>query len=403
MSTPQQQFIARIYPAVHKIAEETGVSEKLLLAQAAAETGWGQKSLHGSNNLYNIKADPSWHGPTTTVTAWEHKNGKDVMETSRFRVYGSYEESIRDRVKFVQENPTYAKHGLFDPGVKGTVEGEAKALQAAGYATDPAYASKLVEIANGPSMRKGIALATGQAEQEHTQGHGKGHANDGTLRKGDESEKVGELQTSLQKLGYKNPDGSPLGTDHKFGANTETALKAFQHAHGLKDDGIAGPKTLEALKAAQEKSVTTTLADPAHKANALFTQADAGVCRIDRVHGRQPSLQSGQLSGSLAASAVLAQMNRIDHVVLSDDASKMYAVQGELNSPFKSMAEVDVVRGLNTPLAQSTQVVDQHLAQTATQGHAQQQGLIRQQAQPTQEQAPPQPHAPAQHHAGPGL
>jgi hypothetical protein len=96
-------------------------------------------------------------------------------------------------------------------------------------------------------------------------------------------------------------------------------------------------------------------------------------------------------------------MNRIDHVVLSDDASKMYAVQGELNSPFKSMAEVDVVRGLNTPLAQSTQVVDQHLAQTAAQGHAQQQGLIQQQAQPTPEQAPPQPHAPAQHHAGPGL
>lgn len=45
MSTPQQQFIARIYPAVHKIAQETGVSERLLLAQAAAETGWGQKSI----------------------------------------------------------------------------------------------------------------------------------------------------------------------------------------------------------------------------------------------------------------------------------------------------------------------------------------------------------------------
>lgn len=393
MSTPQQQFIAEIYPSIHKIAQETGVSERLLLAQAAAETGWGQKTLHGTHNLYNIKADSSWHGESKSVTAWEHKNGKDVMETSKFRVYGSYEESIKDRIKFVQENPTYAKHGLFDPGVKGNLEGEAKALQAAGYATDPKYAANLIEIANGPTMRKGIALATGQAEPDHAQGKSHAQPKDDYLRKHSVGAPVTELQTSLKNLGYTNPNGTPLGTDGKFGGNTDLALKAFQRDHHLKDDGVAGPRTMEAIKEAQQKAPATTMADPKHEAHGMFKQAETGVNKIDREHGREPSLQSGQLAGSLVASAAAANMCRIDHVMLNDNASKLYGVQGDLNSPFKMVAEADVMRGLDTPLAQSTQVADEHLARNAAQGQNQQ---VAQQSQGHAQQAAPP--APAAHH-----
>ncbi|WP_213947918.1 XVIPCD domain-containing protein [Luteibacter sp. dw_328] len=399
MTTPQQQFIADIYPSVRKVADETGVSAELLLAQAAAETGWGQKVLHGTNNLYNIKADPSWHGESKTFEVPEFRNRHKVMEDAKFRVYDSYEASIKDRIKFVQENPTYAKHGLLNPGVKGNLVKEAQALQAAGYATDPDYAKNLIDIANGPTMRKGIALAEGRAEPEHVQGPGKAHGpthgqpqlQGDHLRKGGEGTHVTELQTSLQKLGYTSPDGTPLGTDGKFGGNTELALRAFQRDHQLKDDGVAGPKTLDALKEAQQRPTATTLADPKHQAHGMYSQAEAGVHRIDREHGREPTLQSGQLAGSLTASAVTAQMNRIDHVVLNDDASKLYAVQGDLNSPFKSFAEVDVLRGLNTPLAQSTQVADEQLSRTALQEQA------PQVAQPAQQQ--PQPLAP--HVSGP--
>ncbi len=395
MPTKQQQFIADIYPAARKAADEAGVSVELMLAQVADETGWGEKVLKDSNNLFNIKADPSWHGESTSVTAWEHKHGKDVMETSKFRVYDSYEDSIKDRIKFLQDNPVYAKHGLFDPGVTGNVAEEAKALQASGYATDPNYAEKLVTIANGPSMRKAIALAEGRPEPDHAQGHGKthgpthAHAQDGLLRKHSEGTQVTELQVSLEKLGHTNPDGTALGTDGKFGGNTELALKAFQRAHHLKDDGVAGPKTLDALKEARQKPTTTTLADPTHRAHGMYSQAEVGVHRIDREHGREPTLQSGQLAGSLTASALTAQMRQIDHVVLNDDASKLYAIQGDLNSPFKSFAEVDVMRGLNTPLAQSTQVADEQLALSTAQDQ------VQQVAQPTQQQAQ------APHVAGP--
>jgi len=64
MTNPQQQFIADIYPAAKKIAEESGASLDLILAQTAQETGWGQKTLEGTNNLFNVKADASWHGKT---------------------------------------------------------------------------------------------------------------------------------------------------------------------------------------------------------------------------------------------------------------------------------------------------------------------------------------------------
>ncbi|HVI55556.1 MAG TPA: XVIPCD domain-containing protein [Luteibacter sp.] len=399
MTTPQQRFIADIYPSVRKVADETGVSAELLLAQAAAETGWGQKVLHGTNNLYNIKADPSWHGESKTFEVPEFRNRHKVMEDAKFRVYDSYEDSIKDRIKFVQENPTYAKHGLLDPGVKGNLVKEAQALQAAGYATDPDYAKNLIDIANGPTMRKGIALAEGRAEPEHVQGHGKPHAQahgqaqspGDHLRKGDEGGRIAELQTSLQKLGYTHPNGAALGADGKFGGNTELALKAFQRDHHLNEDGVAGPKTLEALQAAQQKAGATTLADPKHPAHGMYKQAEAGVHRIDREHGREPTLQSGQLAGSLTASAVIAQMSGIDHVVLNDDASKLYAVQGDPNAPFKSFAEVDVMRGLNTPLAQSTQIADEQLSRSAAQDQAQQVAPL------TQQQARPQ----APHVAGP--
>lgn len=57
MTNPQQQFIADIYPAAKKVAEESGKSLELILAQTAQESGWGQKTLEGTNNLFNVKAD----------------------------------------------------------------------------------------------------------------------------------------------------------------------------------------------------------------------------------------------------------------------------------------------------------------------------------------------------------
>jgi len=153
-------FIADLYCPARMMADETGCSWELILAQAAHETGWGEKILPGTNNVFNIKAGSGWKGETKIFHVWE-KDGKGnkYWTDDPFRVYGSYLESLRDRDKFLRENPRYAEKGLFDPEVKGNFEREAKALKKAGYATDEDYAGLLKKVFDGRSMKRAIAMA----------------------------------------------------------------------------------------------------------------------------------------------------------------------------------------------------------------------------------------------------
>ena len=65
-----------------------------------------------------------------------------------------------------------------------------------------------------------------------------------TLRNGSYGEDVKTLQTCLIELGY---DCGRYGADGEFGSETETALKAFQRKIGIKQDGIYGSETHQAL------------------------------------------------------------------------------------------------------------------------------------------------------------
>ena len=60
------------------------------------------------------------------------------------------------------------------------------------------------------------------------------------IRKGSSGQYVVLAQTLLLQQGY---DLAPYGADGKFGAKTETAVKAFQRANGLNADGVIGPAT----------------------------------------------------------------------------------------------------------------------------------------------------------------
>ena len=77
-----------------------------------------------------------------------------------------------------------------------------------------------------------------------------------SISRGDEGVRVEDLQYRLRKLGYM---AAPLDGD--FGSRTAAAVKLFQDAAGLKQDGVAGTKTLKALyaKDAPECEVLITL------------------------------------------------------------------------------------------------------------------------------------------------
>ncbi|MGR9014142.1 MAG: flagellar assembly peptidoglycan hydrolase FlgJ, partial [Gammaproteobacteria bacterium] len=132
------EFVSRLHPLAVEAARELGVEPKVLLAQAALESGWGRSVIKNSNgdnsyNLFNIKADKAWHGRQAQVATLEFDQGIARKVNAGFRSYDSYEESFRDYVDFIKSNPRYG-----DALKKaGNAEQYMHELQRAGYATDP--------------------------------------------------------------------------------------------------------------------------------------------------------------------------------------------------------------------------------------------------------------------------
>ena len=152
-------FIKNLYCPARAVSAETGCSWELILAQAAQETGWGEKTLEGTNNIFNIKSSGSWHGESRVFRVWEKEHGRKIWVNAPFRVYPDIAASLRDRTLFLKTNSVYTKAGLFDPGTVGDFVKEATALKKAGYATDENYVQLLQDVWNGRTMRKAVAEA----------------------------------------------------------------------------------------------------------------------------------------------------------------------------------------------------------------------------------------------------
>jgi flagellar protein FlgJ len=146
VSSPED-FINELWPCAQQAGAELGVDPRHLIAQAALETGWG-KSLpcdaqgNPSYNLFGIKAGQSWDGDSVTVKTLEFEGGVPMPKQAKFRAYGSAQESFRDYVALLRDNPRYAD--ALNTG--SDAKAFASALQRGGYATDPAYAQKIAAI-----------------------------------------------------------------------------------------------------------------------------------------------------------------------------------------------------------------------------------------------------------------
>ena len=151
-------FVEALYPQAERIARTIGVDSRVLLSQAALETGWGQKVLQradgsSSFNFFNIKADANWQGPVVTVPTLEYRNGIAVRETAAFRAYASPEQSFSDYARLITENPRY-QHALQRAGDSRAY---VHALARAGYATDPRYADKVLAVLDSDQVRQAAA------------------------------------------------------------------------------------------------------------------------------------------------------------------------------------------------------------------------------------------------------
>lgn len=141
------QFFDRLSDHAAEASRLTGIPAKFILGQAALESGWGRSEIRTagggtSHNLFGIKATGGWKGPVTEVTTTEYIDGVARKVKEKFRVYGSYAEAFTDYARLLTENPRYANVVNNATDVKSFAQG----LQSAGYATDPNYANKIMQI-----------------------------------------------------------------------------------------------------------------------------------------------------------------------------------------------------------------------------------------------------------------
>lgn len=143
----QRDFISRMKAPAEAASRASGIPTHFILGQAALESGWGKHEIRGnggapSHNLFGIKATGGWTGKTVDTLTTEYVNGQPRQQVEKFRAYDSYEAAFMDYAKLLGSNPRYAA------AAKATQDANvfAARVQAAGYATDPRYASKLASV-----------------------------------------------------------------------------------------------------------------------------------------------------------------------------------------------------------------------------------------------------------------
>ncbi len=151
-ATPvHRDFVDRFKDAAIAAAEASGIPARIILGQAALESGWGKHEVRdskgtGSFNLFGIKAGANWTGATVDAVTTEVVNGVAQKVVQKFRAYASYAESFIDYAKLVASNPRYEKavHAA------GDALQFAREMGRSGYATDPHYGTKLAQVLAGP-------------------------------------------------------------------------------------------------------------------------------------------------------------------------------------------------------------------------------------------------------------
>jgi flagellar protein FlgJ len=148
------EFVNRIMPSIQRAATALGVNPLGMLAQAALETGWGQRMPRNadgssSHNLFGIKAGDEWTGARAAADSMEVIDGVATPRRSTFRAYGSVEESVNDFANLLKNSPRYRDVLAAGGSPGGYVAGIAKS----GYATDPDYGNKLNQILGSDTLQ----------------------------------------------------------------------------------------------------------------------------------------------------------------------------------------------------------------------------------------------------------
>lgn len=145
-------FISKIAAAAMDDMRRTGIPASLTIAQAILESAWGESGLtQRANNLFGIKGK----GPAGSVTmpTMEYSGGQWITVNAAFRAYHDWSESIADHSALIlggtRDKPN-RYHGVLWVDYRTACQ----EIWRGGYATDPAYPQKLINLIEAHALWK---------------------------------------------------------------------------------------------------------------------------------------------------------------------------------------------------------------------------------------------------------
>ena len=150
--------VAANWQGVLKAAAEAGSKyPELVAAQAALESAWFKKPS-GRNNYWGLK------GKGTVKRTWEVVGGKEIETDAEFADFPT----VRAGVEYLVDRwyKDFAAGGVVYRGVNRAADREdaARELVKQGYATDPAYAEKLIDLCRQHAPRPRATQESVKAE-----------------------------------------------------------------------------------------------------------------------------------------------------------------------------------------------------------------------------------------------
>lgn len=141
----EQNFLNELSPRAQEIQEKHGILTSITLAQAILESDWGQCGLaQKGNNLFGVKGKSPQ--PMVTMTTKEFVDGKWIEINANFRKYKDWNESLDSHAELFLNGTSWNKDKYNGVIAADDYKKAAQELQSAGYATDPDYAEKLINI-----------------------------------------------------------------------------------------------------------------------------------------------------------------------------------------------------------------------------------------------------------------
>lgn len=142
---PKEEFITTIVPMAQQSMKKYHIPASIIIAQAALESNFGQSELAEKyNNLFGVKAG-FWE-PGVDLPTIEYVDGQRMEVEQRFRVYRSWKQSILAHAKLLAHGTSWNEQQYEEVLQAKNYQAAAYALQNAGYATDPNYAQKLIQM-----------------------------------------------------------------------------------------------------------------------------------------------------------------------------------------------------------------------------------------------------------------